>query len=367
MHLANSYRPTKMSHFAGNSVAVSTISGFIINNNMPHVLLFEGPVGCGKTSMGRLVSMRLNCTEVDANTVDPCGRCESCRSIISGDHPCHIEINASDNRKLDDIRKLIKLSKYSPAGGKHRVIMLDEPHGIIKEGQNALLMPLENPPKSTTWIFCTSEPGKLIDGIRSRSRAGHIKLSRVDHDELAKHIYVIGKKEGIKLTKSLATRIATITDGHPRDALGVLESVIAYVKSSNTTGVSSIDESDIESVVNESVSTSPWVASMNILASAINGDVKSALTTAASCDAAAEIVIGFMATHVTQLLYHVNGIAIGRSHAWWVKKVKIPTSNIGNIGECVNAALETSKNHLCDDKLLVATTICRIHAIAHNG
>ena len=129
--IAHKYRPRTFGDIVGQETAKKMVRGMFQRGQVPRAFLIEGPRGNGKTTFGRLISMRLNCTKPTG--VDPCGKCRSCKSYLTNppEHPCHVEINASDRRKIDDIRELIVSSRYHAAGGQYKVYMLDEVHALI--------------------------------------------------------------------------------------------------------------------------------------------------------------------------------------------------------------------------------------------
>ncbi len=361
--LNNLYRPRKLAEFVGNEVAVNTIRGMLQTNRIPQVFLLEGQVGCGKTSMGRFLATRLNCTGVKPGDVDPCGECDSCMGMNQNvpSNACYTEINASDARKLDDIRSLIKQARFLPSGAKYRIFLLDEPQGIIKDAQQALLKPLEDTPPNVIWIFCTTDPGKLLEAIRSRARAGHIVMRRVDHVKMAKHLHNIAKKEGAKVPKDALIRMAEMTDGHPRDSIGVLSSFMALSHS----GEFDTEEALIQAV-EEAAATSPYQASMSMLEAVFAGNVAQAIHTAKRVEAPAEITMSFMTKHWLQCVYRaVDNSLVDKSHGWWFGKMKTkPPKNVVALvrgGDILNKALARAKEHVEDDMLLMVNTILAVH------
>lgn len=363
--LSYQYRPRALSDFAGNETAIRTVRGIFRNGKrIPNAWLLEGPVGCGKTSMGRWISMRLNCTEIGDKDVDPCGECDSCMDMMQDPptHPCHIEINCSDKRKLDDMRSLTKKSKYNPVGGKKRVFLLDEPQGIIKEGQEAILIPLENPPPNTIWIFCTTEPGKLREAIISRCEAGHLSFRRAPAASLAKRMHSICKSEKVKVPKKALIRIAEITDGHPRSAIGVLDKAMALIQDGGD-----IAKEDLESfvlrAVEEGGKSNPWAATLSIVENVIKGNLTKAIWASKECDVPASVKLNFMARHWTQVMYKViDPKAVDKSHAWWLNKIRFKPRNedldlYTKCGGLLNNQLIAAKDHTADDHLQMVTII----------
>ena len=368
--LTYQYRPRLLSDFAGNVTAVRTVRSIFRNGKrIPNAWLLEGPVGCGKTSMGRWISMRMNCTEVKDSDIDPCGECDSCMDMLQDppNHPCHTEINCSDKRKLDDMRSLAKKARYNPVGGKKRIFLLDEPQGIIKEGQEAILIPLENPPPNTIWIFCTTEPGKLREAIVSRCEAGHLSFRRAPADSLAKRMYAICKSEKVKIPKKVLTRIAEITDGHPRSAIGVLDKAMSLIQDGEDIGKNEL-ESFVLDAVEELGKSNPWAATLDIVASILKGDLPGAIRASKECDVPASVKLNFMARHWTQVMYRAaSPNLVDKSHAWWFRKIRFAPHTddaylYAKCGGMLNNQLVMAKDHTSDDSLQMVTVISAMWA-----
>jgi len=132
--------------------------------------MFHGPSGSGKTTIARILSIAYQC-EHQTLWGDPCIDCWRKRS----DFAIH-EINASDVSGVDELSRVVQQSRYKPINpdGK-RVIILDEAQKISNAAQNMLLTPFEEPPASTIWIVCTTEPTKLLLTLRRRCTSYQLK------------------------------------------------------------------------------------------------------------------------------------------------------------------------------------------------
>lgn len=161
-----------------------------------HAYLFEGPDGVGKQTAAAALAARLLCHQSDtpgqaglfggevADTLDPCGTCESCRLLEGGNHPDYQLIQRSLNKLHPDrtIRNskglfivvelirhfLIEPSTLKPALGHRRVYVIAEAERMNEAAQNALLKTLEEPPGETVLILVTSSADRLLPTIRSR-------------------------------------------------------------------------------------------------------------------------------------------------------------------------------------------------------
>ena len=138
--LYNSYRPIKYSEVIGQPSAAILLKQSI-KNRMAHAYLLHGASGSGKTTTARIIAMAANCT--DKLNGEPCGKCESCKSIIKSNHIDTWEIDAAKCRGIDDIKSLCVKASYYPIMAGKKVYIIDEAHQITPEGMNALLKLLE--------------------------------------------------------------------------------------------------------------------------------------------------------------------------------------------------------------------------------
>src|SRR5580700_6532810 len=171
--IARKWRPQTFSDLVGQSHVTSTLANAIKNNRVAHAYIFSGARGVGKTTAARILAKALNC--VKGPTAEPCGECDSCKEIAAGTSLDVIEIDAASNRGIDQIRELREMVRYAPAGGRYKVVILDEAHMLTSEASNALLKTLEEPPDRVVFVMATTEPENLADTIRSRSQHFHFR------------------------------------------------------------------------------------------------------------------------------------------------------------------------------------------------
>jgi DNA polymerase III subunit gamma/tau len=217
------YRPQTFEEIAGQKAIVRTLKNALASNKMAHAYLFAGPRGTGKTTMARLFAKALNCEQ---GVGQQCNKCSNCLAISDGTHPDVVEIDAASNNGVDQVRDLIDKVKYAPIKGRYKVYIIDEVHMMSTGAFNALLKTLEEPPENVIFILATTEPYKVIPTILSRcQRFDFSKLSDEEMEGKLKEVLLAEKTDYEE--KGLKT-IISLADGGMRDALSILDQVLAY-------------------------------------------------------------------------------------------------------------------------------------------
>jgi DNA polymerase-3 subunit gamma/tau len=219
------WRPRKFSDFVGQQHVVTTLVHALASDRVAHAYLFTGPRGTGKTSIAKIFAKALNCLR--PNGAEPCGECINCERIHDGIFLDVIEIDAASNRGIDEIRDLREKVRFAPAEGKYKIYIIDEVHMLTTEAFNALLKTLEEPPKYVVFILATTEVHKIPATILSRCQRFDFK--RFTLVEIKGRLEEILAAEGCGTYSGEALDlIAEHAEGGMRDALGLLEQVLAH-------------------------------------------------------------------------------------------------------------------------------------------
>jgi DNA polymerase-3 subunit gamma/tau len=222
--LARKYRPQRFTEVYAQDHIVQIIKNAIESDRIGQAYLFTGSRGVGKTSMARIFAKSLNC--VNGPTIEPCGVCSNCIEITAGNSPDVVEIDGASNTSVDDIRDLQKELMYSAARSKYKIFIIDEVHMLSKNAFNALLKTLEEPPKGVVFVFATTEPHKILPTIISRCQRFDFK--RIPLESIVARLKDICVHEHIEIDEDALFIIAKKSDGGMRDALSLMDQVIAY-------------------------------------------------------------------------------------------------------------------------------------------
>ncbi len=221
--IARKYRPQVFDEVVGQPLITDTLKNAIAQNRVAHGYIFSGARGVGKTSTARILAKSLNCFQ--GPTATPCGTCDSCREIAAGNSVDVLEIDAASNRGVDEIRELRETVRYLPARDRYKVFIIDEAHMLTPEAFNALLKTLEEPPPRSLFILATTEPHKLPPTIQSRCQ--HFAFRLLDYHEIYGQLEKVAASEKIHADEGALAALAQAAEGSLRDALSLLDQVIA--------------------------------------------------------------------------------------------------------------------------------------------
>jgi len=229
------YRPQVFADLIGQDHVSEVLSRALVGGRVAHAYLFTGARGVGKTTSARILAKALNCEQRLSGKLqgaDPCNVCTSCTEITSGVSLDVTEIDGASNRGIADVQALRERVRFSPTGGGHRVVIIDEVHQLSNDAFAALLKTLEEPPPHLVFLFATTDPQKLPDTIRSRTQ--RFDFARVALRKVADRLLEITRREqadpdGVHFTLSegAALLIAHKSEGSMRDAVSALDQVVS--------------------------------------------------------------------------------------------------------------------------------------------
>src|SRR4051794_28933572 len=227
------HRPRTFADVVGQEHVVRTLSNAIEQNRVHHAYLFVGSRGTGKTSMAKILAASLNCAGESGGgagahgpRLDPCGTCESCRSIAQATSLDVVEMDAASNNSVDDIRDLRERVAYAPVAGAYKVYILDEAHMLTPAAWNAFLKTLEEPPPHTIFVLATTEANKVLPTVVDRCH--RFDFGRPSVPQIASVLRRAADAESIDVPDEAIALVARSATGSFRDALGTLEQLVAY-------------------------------------------------------------------------------------------------------------------------------------------
>lgn len=225
MALYHTYRPKTFDDVAYQSHIIETLKNQVINDKVSHAYLFSGPRGVGKTTTARILAKAVN-LELKKGTAEFDDTSDTAKEINESRSIDIIEIDAASNTGVDNVREhIIENARFQPTKLKKKVFIIDEVHMLSNSAFNALLKTLEEPPGHVMFILATTELHKIPETIISRCQL--FKFKRVPFEEMKTHLQGILKQEKVKVDDDVLERIINKSDGCVRDAMSLLEQVLA--------------------------------------------------------------------------------------------------------------------------------------------
>lgn len=194
------YRPETWDEVVGQTTIVKILKKQVETGNVKNAYIFSGGSGDGKTTLARIFGKALD-GEI-------------------------IEIDAASNNGVDNIRNIIEDSQERSLSHKYKVYILDEAHMLSNSAYASLLKTLEEPPKYTIYILCTTDPQKIPETILNRTQ--RYNFSKLSVDDILKRLIFICEQENYKYEKDALLEIASLSNGSMREAISLLGQVADY-------------------------------------------------------------------------------------------------------------------------------------------
>ena len=203
--LAVKYRPHCWDDVIGQDVIVEILKTQVLKNSIKNTYIFSGASGCGKTTAARIFA-----SDINNNQGSP------------------IEIDGASNNGVDNVKQIISEASHRSLDSVYKVYIIDEAHMLTTQAWNAFLKTIEESPKYTVFIFCTTEPQKIPDTIKNRCM--RFNFTRIKSDLIYSRLEQICINEHIEADSSVLDYISRISHGEMRNAISKLETCVGYSK-----------------------------------------------------------------------------------------------------------------------------------------
>ncbi|VDP94054.1 unnamed protein product [Echinostoma caproni] len=196
------YRPNSLEELISHGDISKTISRFIDQGRLPH-LLFYGPPGTGKTSTILAACKALYAPKEMSSMV--------------------LELNASDARGINVVREQVLsfASTKTLFAGKFKLVILDEADSMTKDAQNALRRIIEKFTENTRFCLICNYLSKIIPAIQSRCTK--FRFAPVPFTQMSKRLEEIALNENVSLIDEGKKAIYRFTTGDMRKAINLLQ------------------------------------------------------------------------------------------------------------------------------------------------
>jgi replication factor C small subunit len=194
------YRPNTLSDVTGHENITNRLKSYVKKRNMPN-MLFSGPAGTGKTSSSIAMARELFGDGMNQN---------------------FLELNASDERGIDVVRKTIKdFARTLAFDSEFKIIFLDECDALTSDAQQALRRTMEKYTKTCRFILSCNYSSKIIEPIQSRCVIYRFKP--LSGEAVEKQIEFVAEKEKLKIDEKAKKAVNYIAQGDLRKALNILQ------------------------------------------------------------------------------------------------------------------------------------------------
>ena len=194
MSLATKYRPNKFEEVNGQQSVIRILNRQVETGTFVNCYLFEGASGCGKTTIARILANKIN-----KGLGEP------------------VEVDGASNNGVENVRNLVDSANLRAIDSEYKVIIIDECHQITAAGWQAFLKTIEEPPKYTIFMFCTTDPQKMPQTIINRCQT--YKITKIKNEDITNRLLYISNNEPFTITQDAADYITRMSEGSMRQAI----------------------------------------------------------------------------------------------------------------------------------------------------
>ena len=201
--LAVKYRPKKFDDCLSQNSTIKILKQQIEKRSFGNCYLFAGSSGCGKTSIARILAQ-----------------------LINNNNGSPIEIDGASNNGVDAVRAIIDSANERSLDSDYKIFIIDECHAITSQAWQAFLKCIEEPPKYTIFMFCTTNPEKIPETILNR--VIRFNITKVSNNLIKDRLLFICKQEGFYNYEEACDYISKLAEGSVRSAIAYLEKCSNY-------------------------------------------------------------------------------------------------------------------------------------------
>lgn len=210
--LAVKYRPQTFEEMVSQTSIIKILNRQLELNEFKNCYLFVGSSGCGKTTAARIFANRIN---------------------MGVGSP--IEIDGASNNGVENVKNIIRSAQERSLDSKYKIYIIDECHALTSQAWQAFLKCIEEPPKYTIFIFCTTDPQKIPETIKNRVQK--YTFNRIPVDKIKERLSYICREEGFTNYEESVDYIAKLSEGGMRAAISYLDKCSGYSTDLNINNV----------------------------------------------------------------------------------------------------------------------------------
>jgi len=224
------YRPDNLDDIISHKEIINTLTNFIANNKIPH-MIFYGPPGTGKTTTilacaKKIYGTNFNSMILELNGSDDRGINvvrEQIKNFSATDSKISSIIYQSNNDTCNDLDdEFNEQSNYIKNNINIKLVILDEADAMTYDAQFALRRMIELYTDSTRFCLICNYLTKIIPAIQSRCQMFRFApINNINHLSKIEQIIQI---ENINIEKTAIEKIIELSEGDMRKSLNLLQS-----------------------------------------------------------------------------------------------------------------------------------------------